>query len=93
MRATRTSAVAKASRHWREAALHIRGELRAHGVQGHLRRLDDYARGERGDGIARLIADYAAYCRDLGLPAASFAREIGNATADITADVWAEGAA
>ncbi len=48
--------------------MHVRGELRAHGVQGELRRLDEYAAGTRGGGWAAFVADFAAYCREQGLP-------------------------
>lgn len=61
-------AVVRAARAWRECAVHVRGQLRAYGVQGELRRLDEYAAGTRGGGWAAFLADFARYCRAQGLP-------------------------
>lgn len=57
---TRGTAVQRAARRWQECALYVRGELRAQGVHGELRRLDDYVNGQRGAGMAKLLADFAA---------------------------------
>lgn len=66
-RSSRT-AVERVSQVWSTCAVHTRGELRAYGIRGELRRLDDYAAGERGTGFARMLHDFIAYCRDNRMP-------------------------
>ena len=51
MDAKKSKATVKAMRHWGEAWLHVRGELRAGGVHGDLRRIDDRASGTRGRAV------------------------------------------
>ncbi|WP_156798971.1 hypothetical protein [Gemmatimonas aurantiaca] len=63
----RHAAVRRASRVWQECAVHVRGTLRNYGVQGELRRLDEYAAGTRGGGWAAFVADFAFYCRSQGM--------------------------
>jgi len=87
---TRGTAVQRAARRWQECALYVRGELRAQGVHGELRRLDDYVNGQRGSGMAKLLADFAAYCRDHGLPADRVAAHLGSMAADVVADAYTE---
>lgn len=87
---TRGTAVQRAAQRWQECALYVRGELRAQGVHGELRRLDDYVNGQRGSGMAKLLADFAAYCRDHGLPAARVAEHLGRMAADVVADAYTE---
>jgi hypothetical protein len=84
----RGTAVQRAARRWQECALYVRGELRAHGCRGELRRLDDYVNGSRGAGMAKLLADFAAYCRDHGMPAHRVAAHLGGLTADVVADAY-----
>lgn len=84
----RGTAVQRAARRWQECALYVRGEIRARGVHGELRRLDDYVNGSRGAGMARLLADFAAYCRDRGLPANRVAAHLGSMAADVVADAY-----
>jgi hypothetical protein len=84
----REAAVQRAARRWQECALYVRGELRAQGCHGELRRLDDYVNGSRGAGMAKLLADFAAYCRDHGLPANRVAAHLGSMTADVVADAY-----
>jgi hypothetical protein len=69
MGTTQRSGVTRAARAWQVCAVHVRGELRAHGVHGHLRRLDDYAAGYRGTGIAEFLSDFVRYARAHGMPA------------------------
>ena len=85
------TAVQRASAVWQECAVHVRGELRAHGVRGELRRLDDYASGQRGDGVARFLSDFAAYAKEHGMPAHRVAAHLGELTAGVVATVYADG--
>ncbi len=48
---TNTRTTMKAVRAWGEVWLHSRGELRAGGVRGDLRRIDDRAAGVRGRAV------------------------------------------
>lgn len=86
----RRDAVERATRRWRECALYVRGELRHRGVHGELRRLDDYASGARGTGMVTLLADFAAYCADHGMPADRVAARLGEMTANVVADVYTD---
>ena len=52
-RSSRT-AVERVSQVWSTCAVHTRGELRAYGIRGELRRLDDYAAGELTQTTRRL---------------------------------------
>lgn len=79
--------VAQVSRAWSECALHVRGQLRAYGVRGELRRLDDYTSGNRGAGMARFIAEFVAYCHEKGMPPDAIAQRLGTFTADAVAHV------
>lgn len=87
---TRT-AVQRASALWQECAYHVRGELRAHGVRGELRRLDDYAAGQSGQSIARFLSDFAQYAKGHGMPAHRVAAHLGELTAGVVADVYTDG--
>lgn len=87
---TTRDAVRRASQAWQTCAVHVRGELRAHGVRGELRRLDDYASGQRGDGVARFLAEFAEYARQHGMPANRLAAHLGELTADVVTAVYAE---
>lgn len=44
---------------WKDAALHVRGELRRHGVAGPLRKIDTRVAGTRGIAAPRQIYDEA----------------------------------
>jgi hypothetical protein len=41
--------------------------------------------------MARLLADFAAYCRDHGLPANRVAAHLGSMAADVVADAYTDG--
>ena len=82
------TAVERASAMWQECAVHVRGELRAHGVRGELRRLDDYASGERGAAVARFLSDFTAYAKAHGMPAHRIAAHLGELTAGVVATVY-----
>ncbi len=73
-----------------ECALYVRGEIRACGGRGELRRLDDYVSGTRGRGFAAFLADFAGYCAEHGMPAERVAAHLGALTADVVADVYAD---
>ncbi|MBY0490663.1 MAG: hypothetical protein K2R93_12545 [Gemmatimonadaceae bacterium] len=81
------STVARVSARWQECAVHVRGELRQYGVRGELRRLDDYARRDRGAGMARFLADFVAYCHEKGMSGERIAQHLGAFTAEAVADV------
>ena len=72
-----------------ECALHVRGELRAYGVRGEVRRLDDYANGKRGVGMARLLADFAMYCRERGMPEDRMAVRLREMVDGVVSEVYA----
>ncbi|WP_353268590.1 hypothetical protein [Gemmatimonas sp.] len=96
MHATKTTAVARASRPWQTCTLHVRGKIRAHGVRGDLRRLDDYVRGQRGAGYARFLADFAAHVRDVSggaVTAEQLTIELHEMTATIVQQAYASDAA
>lgn len=67
--------------------MHVRGELRQYGVRGELRRLDDYARGNRGASLALFIADFVAYCYASGMEPDRIAAHLGQFTASAVVDV------
>lgn len=84
------SAVTAASRRWQEAAIHIRGELRANGIRGELRALDSYARGYRGTAAAKVLHALVKEAHDGRLPARVIAAELAHLTAGIVADVYGQ---
>lgn len=84
----RHRAVRRASRVWQECAVHVRGGLRAHGVRGELRRLDEYAAGTRGAQWLAFVADFAAHCREHGLPAETVAMHVTTATERVVLDAY-----
>lgn len=84
------TAVERASAIWQECAVHVRGDLRSYGVRGSLRRLDDYASGQRGDGVARFLGDFAAYAKTHGMPAHRVAAHLGELTAGVVATVYSD---
>lgn len=57
---------APALRVWQNRMLAFRGRLRARGVRGPLRRLDDYIAGRRGLAYVTAVASLSAYLRSLG---------------------------
>ena len=65
-----TNAFARAVNLWREAAVHVRGELRRQGVQGPIRRLDEQAAGTRGVAAPRQLFLDAREMAQRGLPEA-----------------------
>jgi hypothetical protein len=79
--------VARVSARWQECAVHVRGELRQYGVKGELRRLDDYARGDRGISLAQFLADFVAYCHASGMEPTRIAAHLGAFTAAAVATV------
>jgi hypothetical protein len=73
--------------------VHVRGELRAHGVHGELRRLDDYASGTRGAGFARFMAEFAEYVREESagqMTAESLIAELGAVAAETVIAAYAQ---
>ena len=62
------SALTCAQRAWGNAALDTRHELRARGVHGPLRRLDERARGARGGSVAHMLFHDALDEARHGLP-------------------------
>lgn len=85
------AAIVAASRRWQEAAVHIRGDLRAYGVHGELRRLKDFASGHRGASAAKQLQALVQEAHDGGLPAHVIAQRLGTLTAGIVADVYRTG--
>lgn len=86
-------AVVRASRAWRECAVHVRGELRALGVRGELRRVDDYASGARGVSTTRTLAEFVAFCRESGLSRETGAARLGDFVMTVVSEGYAESGA
>lgn len=81
-------AVTRAAQAWQTCAVHVRGELRAHGVRGYLRRLDDYAAGYRGTGVAVFLSDFAQYAKDHGMPADRVEEHLTRLVSDVVGQVY-----
>jgi hypothetical protein len=83
----RPSAIARAQQRWGEVALDGRRQLRAAGVRGDLRPLDEIASGSRGGSVPRGIAQLALDLRAAGMPAEQVAALLTDALTQIVADV------
>jgi len=88
--------VAAASAAWRHAALHVRGRLRARGVQGALVGLDRIVQGTRGQATAAGIALFMHNLHAAGLTLEEIRDETHialNGIADTTLDAMTKPAA
>lgn len=85
-----SAAIVAASQRWQEAAVHIRGQLRARGVRGELRPLNTFASGQRGKAAVRQLLTLVRHAHAGGLPAHVIASDLGALTAGIVADVYSE---
>lgn len=88
--------VAAASAAWRHAALHVRGKLRARGVQGALVGLDRIVQGTRGQATATGVALFMHNLQAAGLTLEEIRNETHvalNALADTTLDAMTNPAA
>jgi hypothetical protein len=64
----RQPAMARAAERWGAVGLDGRRELRAAGVRGDLRPLDDLASGRRGSAVARGVVQLALDLQEAGMP-------------------------
>ncbi len=87
------SALLRACRVWQTEAAVIRGDLRARGVHGDLRTLDEIASGRRGTNAPTQLTKLALEMRNGGVPEAVTAARLANVAAQITALVYHNDAA
>lgn len=92
-RATMSEAARVASREWGTCSVYVRGELRAMGVKGELRRLDEYASGKRGAGALKFLADFAQFCKARGLPKEKAALHVASAAERVVISAYDDDAA
>lgn len=84
------SAVERARRAWADMARETRTDLRAMGVHGPLRRLDDATSGTRGRAVPQGMAALALEMRAHGVPRAEAAERLTHFAQDIVALAYHE---
>jgi len=82
------SATTRACRAWQTKAVVIRGDLRAQGVHGDLRTLDEIAAGRRGTSVPTQLTKLAMEMRDHGMSEAAVTLRLTRIAAVIAAIVF-----
>lgn len=84
----REDAIRRASLAWGTCAVYVRGTLRAAGVKGQLRQLDEWAVGKRGRGLVGRLIDLVAWQRRHGVARQHTENCLRQLATDITDGVY-----
>lgn len=84
-------AIQRAAQRWMcAAAVFMRSELRAQGVCGPMKLLNEYATGERGKAAPDQLATFVRFARDNGMSEADAQLTLRQLVDGLTSDVFAE---